>query len=254
MWNKNKEPQVDDGYGKGRQSFGTHPFLLYKNPGNNKFGGVFFRNANNQAPIIVFDQTKDGNIITELSYITTGGQVEAYFFIDGTAEEIIQQYQSLFGMPQLPPFYALGWQQSSDNYLYHYDIDFVIGNYTLAGMPLDSVWMSWDSQYKGMPFTIDNRVFMQEIEDGISILQWKKQYIDSQNVKLIARSHPAFPVNEDFNLWRMLNENDAGVKTVVNTDKSKYLTADTNIVKQANFADFLHPKGREIWTIGLESL
>eukprot|EP00178_Gracilaria_changii_P012449 TRINITY_DN35247_c0_g1_i1.p2 TRINITY_DN35247_c0_g1~~TRINITY_DN35247_c0_g1_i1.p2 ORF type:complete len:182 (+),score=25.34 TRINITY_DN35247_c0_g1_i1:192-737(+) len=73
MWNKNKQPQVDDGYGKGLQSFGTHPFLLYKNPVNNKFGGVFFRNANNQAPIIVFDQVKSGAILTNLSYITTGG-------------------------------------------------------------------------------------------------------------------------------------------------------------------------------------
>jgi len=51
-----------------------------------------------------------------------------------------------------------------------------------------------------------------------------------------------------------LNQNDALVKTTVNTDKSKYLTANTAIVEQANFPDFMHPKAREVWTFGLESL
>lgn len=93
MWNKNKEPQVDTGYGKGVQSFGTHPFLLYKNPANNKFGGIFFRNSNNQAPIIVFTENEEKTkVTTNLSYISTGGKVEAYFFFDGTPEEIIRQY------------------------------------------------------------------------------------------------------------------------------------------------------------------
>jgi len=93
MWNKNKGPKLDDGYGRGVQSYGTHPFLLYKNPVNNKFGGIFFRNSNNQSPIIVFELVGD-NIQTNLSYITTGGKMEVYFFFDGTAEEIIRMYQT----------------------------------------------------------------------------------------------------------------------------------------------------------------
>lgn len=106
MWNKNLVPIPDAGLGDGRQSSGMHPFILYKNPKSNTFGGIFFRNANNAAPIVVFNAT-DGT--TDVSYITTGGKLEVYFFLDGTAEEIIQRYQAAFGSPTLPPFWTMGW-------------------------------------------------------------------------------------------------------------------------------------------------
>lgn len=113
MWSKNKVPIPDDGFGDGVQSTGMHPFVMFKNPKSGNFGGMFFRNSNNAAPIVRFNAT-DGT--TDLSYITTGGKLEVYFFIDGSAEEILQRYQSVFGKPMLPPFWALGWQQSSDVY------------------------------------------------------------------------------------------------------------------------------------------
>jgi alpha-glucosidase (family GH31 glycosyl hydrolase) len=39
--------------------------------------------------------------------------LEVYFFSQGSAKQVISQYQSLFGKPQLPPFWSLGWQESS---------------------------------------------------------------------------------------------------------------------------------------------
>jgi alpha-glucosidase len=48
-----------------------------------------------------------------LSYITVGGQIEVYFFISGTAKEVVQDFHRLFGKPHLPPFWALGWQEAS---------------------------------------------------------------------------------------------------------------------------------------------
>ena len=88
MWGKNQVPVEDDGTGKGFQNFGVHPFIMFKNDKAGDFGGIFFRNSNNQAPIIKF-VTEQGNKVTTLSYITTGSKVEAYFFIASSAESII---------------------------------------------------------------------------------------------------------------------------------------------------------------------
>jgi len=66
--------------------------------------GIFFRNSNIQSPVI----TNTTNNFT-LSYVSTGGVLEMYFFTKGSAKEIIQAYHSLIGKPTLAPFWSLGW-------------------------------------------------------------------------------------------------------------------------------------------------
>jgi len=55
----------------------------------------------------------------------------------------------------------------------HTDVEAVMKGYSDAGMPLDSVWLPFATQYKGLPFTIDNGVFMQNSKEGASITAWK---------------------------------------------------------------------------------
>lgn len=50
--------------------------------------GIFFRNSNAQSPVVAY--RSDGQ--TTLSYITIGGQLEVYFFLHGTAKEMIKEY------------------------------------------------------------------------------------------------------------------------------------------------------------------
>ena len=73
---------------------------------------MFFRNSNAQSPLLRYN--KDGS--STLSYITTGGQIEVFFFLHGSAKQIIQMYQNFIGNPALPPFWSLGWQQASWKY------------------------------------------------------------------------------------------------------------------------------------------
>jgi hypothetical protein len=47
--------------------------------------GIFFRNSNAQSPINT--NKTDGNYT--LTYVTTGGQLEIYFFTKGSSKEII---------------------------------------------------------------------------------------------------------------------------------------------------------------------
>jgi len=111
MWANGQETPYDDGTG-GKQTYG-HPFLLVQTKSDkHEFFGIYFRNTNAQSPVIKFNE--DGG--STLSYITTGGNLEMYFFFKGTAKEIISRYQNFIGLPALPPFWSLGWHASSYGY------------------------------------------------------------------------------------------------------------------------------------------
>lgn len=105
MWAQGQDSPYDDGQGR-KNLYGVHPFVLVQTSQVNDYIGIFFRNSAAQSPVVSY--TTYGK--TVLSYISIGGQIEVYFFIHGTAKEIISQYQNQFGKPQLPPYWSLGWQ------------------------------------------------------------------------------------------------------------------------------------------------
>ena len=122
---------------------------------NDDYFGMFFRNSNAQSPVISY--RSDGKAV--LSYITIGGQIEVYFFLHGTAKQVIQEYQNTFGKPLLPPFWSLGWQQASWKYLNLSMVQDVIDNYALNDMPLETVYFDIPYMDKYADFSVDNETF-----------------------------------------------------------------------------------------------
>jgi alpha-glucosidase (family GH31 glycosyl hydrolase) len=104
MWANGRETPYDDGMG-GKQTYGVHPFALIQTQAKDEWMGIFFRNSNIQSPVIT--EKLDGNF--SLSYVSTGGQLEMYFFTKGSSKEIIQAYHNLIGKPNLTPFWSMGW-------------------------------------------------------------------------------------------------------------------------------------------------
>jgi len=72
---------------------GVHPFALIQSANPGEFFGVFFRNANAQSPVLKHKKEGPGKGGSTLSYVTTGGTLEIFFFIKGSAKQIIEQYQ-----------------------------------------------------------------------------------------------------------------------------------------------------------------
>jgi lysosomal alpha-glucosidase len=87
----------------------VHPFALIQTKTLGEYFGVSFRNTNAQSPVIKFKENGEST----LSYITTGGSIEIYVILRGSAKEIIKKYQSIIGFPNMPPYWALGWHLSS---------------------------------------------------------------------------------------------------------------------------------------------
>lgn len=81
MWANGQETPYDDGTG-GKQTYGVHPFALIQTAIPGEYFGIFFRNANAQSPVL--KHKEDGG--STLSYITTGGCLDMYFFWKGSAK------------------------------------------------------------------------------------------------------------------------------------------------------------------------
>jgi hypothetical protein len=87
MWSTGSTDQtrLDPGLGRGG-SFGVHPFMMVRTKNVQKYIGIYFRNSNAQVPILRYNTAPDALSAGTLSYIALGGQIEAYFFISGTAK------------------------------------------------------------------------------------------------------------------------------------------------------------------------
>lgn len=44
-----------------------------------------------------------------MNYISLGGQLEIYFMMRGTAQEILARYHAIIGYSYVPPYFALGF-------------------------------------------------------------------------------------------------------------------------------------------------
>ncbi len=70
---------------------------------------MYFRQSTAMSPVLRY---YDGKTI--LSFISIGGAIDVYFFVHGSAKEMIQQYHNTIGNRfNLPPFWALGWHEAS---------------------------------------------------------------------------------------------------------------------------------------------
>lgn len=78
-----------------------------------------------------------------------------YFFIKGSAKEIIQSYHNIIGKPSLTPFWSLGWWASSYNYKNLTTYNDVIGNYSSNGIPLEGVFFDIPYLAAGADFSVN---------------------------------------------------------------------------------------------------
>ena len=95
----------------------------------------------------------------ELSYITTGGNLQIVFFLKGTAKEIISQYHNFIGLPSLPPLWSLGWHASAYAYSTLDMIKDNVDNYRKNDIPLEGVWLDIKYMDTYVDFSYDKHAF-----------------------------------------------------------------------------------------------
>jgi lysosomal alpha-glucosidase len=109
MWARGQDsPIADLETGKGNL-YGVHPFVMGQQKDKTKFFGIFFMNSNAQEFDVEFLSGNEAG----LTYRTTGGILDMYFFVNKGANEIVALYNNIVGKPLLPPFWSLGFQQAA---------------------------------------------------------------------------------------------------------------------------------------------
>lgn len=145
LWNLAQDCIYDTGKEtRGRNMYGHHPFYLEMR--NGSAHGVFLHNYN--AMDVVFTGQR-------LVYKVVGGQLDLFFFVGPTPEQVLQQYHSVIGLPSLPPYWALGYNQCRWGYNSLSMLSNVLAGYVANSLPLDVLWSDIDYMYQFEDFTLD---------------------------------------------------------------------------------------------------
>lgn len=144
MWNQ-------DSYGipNNANLYGTHPFYLEQR--TTGAHGVFFLNSNGMD--ILINQDASGN--QYLEYNTLGGVLDFYFVAGPTPVAAVQQYGEFAGFPTMQPYWGLGFHQCRYGYQDAYNVAEVVQNYSLASIPLETMWTDIDYMDRRRVFTLD---------------------------------------------------------------------------------------------------
>lgn len=151
--------------------YGSHPYYLDVRPRpspssnsswNSASHGVFLLNSNPMDVVLASDS---------LTYKSTGGILDLFFFAGPTPSEVTRQYQAVIGRPHLPPLWALGYHQCRWGYDNWTSIAKVADMFEAHALPLDVLWSDIDYMDKWKMFTFDPEHFaaadMKVLVDGL---------------------------------------------------------------------------------------
>ncbi|KAK4543376.1 hypothetical protein LTR36_005519 [Oleoguttula mirabilis] len=133
----------------GTNLYGDHP-VYFDHRGANGTHGVFLLNSNGMN--IVLDNPSGEQY---LEYNTLGGVLDFYFMAGPSPVEVAQQYSEVVGKSTMMPYWGFGFHQCRYGMQDVYEVAEVVANYSLAGIPLETMWTDIDYMYLRRVFTLD---------------------------------------------------------------------------------------------------
>lgn len=182
IWNQ-------DSYGIPTDSnlYGAQPFYLeHRATGSH---GVFFLNSNGMDIMI----NKDARGKQYLEYNTLGGILDFYFMAGPGPVEVVKQYGQVSGLPALQPYWGLGFQQCRYGYQDAFEVAEVVQNYSLAKIPLETMWTDIDYMDRRRVFSLDPERFpLPKMRQLVDHLHKKDQhYIVMVDPAVAYQNYPA---------------------------------------------------------------
>lgn len=186
LWSRDTADPVETGKAPGNNMYGTHPFYMGK--ATSGWFGVFANNAAAQDWWITNNKETGA---TNLKTIATGGTGDLYVMMADTPDAVTKLYHTVIGTPVLIPQWALGWNQCRWGYNSTEELEYVVGNYSASGIPLDTQWSDIDYLKDYRDFTYDKDGSFGNLSDFVEGLHKKNMHwIPIMDAGIAARNNP----------------------------------------------------------------
>ena len=221
---------IDDGTIPGKNTYGNHPFYMFKLP-DNSYGGLFILSSNMMDITIT---QFDANVF-QVAHSITGGSLDLFYIMKGNPKFVISKYMEIIGKPQLMPFWSFGHHQCRYGYRSQKMLEDVIKNYLDNKIPIESIWVDIDYMNEYTGFTVDTSRYPN--------LTSFHNNIASHNIKFvpIVDAGIKFGNNSAFNKGVLKNV------FIQNKERTNW-TVGIVWPGYCTFVDFFHPNSSDYWT------
>ncbi|MBU2994887.1 glycoside hydrolase family 31 protein [Cellulophaga baltica] len=220
---------VTDSYAYGKDQDPLYKAIpFYVGMTDNKAYGIFFDNTFRS----FFDFAQEKRNVT--SFWADGGEMNYYFIYGPDMEKVIRLYTDLTGTPDLPPLWALGFQQSKWSYYPESNVKALAKKFRDLKIPCDGLYLDIDYMDGFRCFTWDKKLFP-DPKRMISEL-------NEDGFKTVVMIDPGIKIDRDYWVYQEAMENDYFCKR----GDGPYMHGKV-WPGQCNFPDFTNPEVRKWW-------
>nr|OQO17493.1 hypothetical protein B0A51_15084 [Rachicladosporium sp. CCFEE 5018] len=217
-----------DAYGtpQGQNLYGAHP--IYFDHRGDATHGVFLLNSNGMDIYI-----DNGH----LEYNLIGGVIDLYFIAGPGPKDVAQQYAEITQLPQMTPYWGLGFHQCRYGYQDVYNVAAVVANYSTAGIPLETMWTDIDYMELRRIFTLDPERFPAAlVKDLVDTIHARDQHYVVMVDPAVWSAGPNIALDTGLAYDIFIKDNDTEPYTGVVWPGPTH------------FPDWFHPNSQKYWT------
>jgi alpha-glucosidase len=221
LWNTDNFKYIID---NGKRLYQSHPWVL----GVNKDGTAFGVIADN-----TWKQQID--LSDSIRFISDGPAFRVIVIQRNTPQEVVEELANLVGKMEMPPLWALGYQQCRFSYVPDTRIKSIADTFRLKNLPCDVIWMDIDYMERFKIFTFDKV----KIPDPKAV----NDYLHQKGFYSIWMIDPGVKVEKDYFVYESGSKENNWVQKADGTEFNGKVWPG-----ECAFPDFTRPETRSWWS------
>ncbi|KAI9051774.1 hypothetical protein LZ554_004041 [Drepanopeziza brunnea f. sp. 'monogermtubi'] len=220
----------------GQNLYGNHP-VYFDHRGEKGTHGVFMLSSAGM-DVKINRTEQDGQY---LEYNMMSGILDMYFLGGPSPIDVAKQYSEVTRKAAMMPYWGFGYHQCRYGYRDFYSIAEVVYNYSMAGIPLETMWTDIDYMYERYIMTTDPDRF------PIARVREYVDYLHDHHQKYIVMVDPAVAFQTE-------RENGLPYETFLKArDQGIFLQKNGSIYQGVvwpgitAFPDWFHPDTQKYW-------
>ncbi|KAJ4376120.1 hypothetical protein N0V83_001401 [Neocucurbitaria cava] len=167
--------------------YGTHPVYYEQRVDSGYTHGVLLMNSNGM------DIKIDNDNGQYLEYNVVGGVIDLYFMAGPSPFDVAREYSEITRKSAMMPYWGLGFHQCRFGYKSVDEVAAVVANYSMANIPLETMWTDIDYMDKYKVFTLGENFPLDRMRDLVSDLHNNNQhYIVMVDPAVAAQDYDAY--------------------------------------------------------------